>query len=152
MSDVEMSSDSTSKDRRDPRPIIYGVLDLIFAGAYALVFALVVPNRFAGYSLLLWSLVVVIAAAGVATLTRHPRAWWVACAGCALQLVLTVVLLALLVISAAFLAGVYGALGKGAAVLTLVFIALAVELFGIVPAFQLRFLLSRAGRLSFRRA
>ena len=41
--------------------------------------------------------------------------WIVAVAGATLMLVVTVVLLGLLLASAAFLSGVYGAIGKGAA-------------------------------------
>ena len=71
------ANESEPKKRRDARPLIYGALDLVFAGSYALFFSLVAPNRFAGYSLLLWALVFVLAAVGIATLTRHPRG----CAG-----------------------------------------------------------------------
>jgi hypothetical protein len=136
---------------RDRRPIIYGVLDLCFAAVYALTFALVVPNRFASYSLVLWGLVATIAAAGAGTLSRNPRGWLIACVGCGVQLGLTVILLALLVISAAFLAGVYGALGQGAAVLALVFAALVIQLTGLLPAFQLKYLMTRAGRRAYGR-
>lgn len=135
---------------RDPRPFIYGALDLLFAGVYAALFALVVPHRATGYALLLWSLVAVIAMVGVATLSRRRLGWLLACVGCSLQLVLTAVLLGLLVISAAFLSGVYGALGQGAAVLAMVFAALVIQLVGLLPAFQLKYLLTRAGRARFR--
>jgi len=145
-----MAEDS-KRNTSDRRPLIYGALDLVFAVTYALLFALVVPNRFAGYSLLLWALVLAIAAAGVGTLTRKPKGWLLACIGCTVQLGLTIILLGLLVISAAFLAGVYGALGQGAAVLSMVFAALVVQLIGLLPAFQLKYLMTRAGRKSFGR-
>ncbi|MBT8491973.1 MAG: hypothetical protein KJO07_02840 [Deltaproteobacteria bacterium] len=153
------SKPSASKDEprepvrpQDRRPLIYGALDLLFAVAYGLTFALVVPNRFAGYSLILWALVVAIGAAGIGTLSRRPQGWLLACVGCSLQLGLTLILLVLLAISSAFLAGVYGALGQGAAVLALVFAALVVQLVGLLPAFQLKYLMTRAGRRSFGRS
>lgn len=141
-----------TKSATDLRPFIYGGLDLVFATVYGVLFASVVPNRFAGYSLLLWAVVAVIGVAGVATLTRRRWGWYVACAACALQLALTAALLALLVASASFLAGVYGALGQGAAVLACVFAALVVQLVGLLPGFQLKYLRTHAGRRCFQRA
>ena len=48
-----------------------------------------------------------------------------------------------LVASSAYLRGVYGPLGRGLAVVTLVLAALMVELIALVPLFQLRFLLRK---------
>jgi len=137
---------------RDVRPYVYGALDLVFATGFAVLFGMAVPNRFAGYALLLWSLVAVLVVTGAATLSRRRWGWLLAALGCSLQLTLTVVLLALLAISGGFLAGVYGALGQGAAVLALVFAALVVQVVGLLPAFQLKYLLTRAGRRRFGRA
>jgi hypothetical protein len=45
--------------------------------------------------------------------------------------------------SAAYVRGIYGPLGRGVAVLAVCVAALAVELFALVPLFQLRFLLKK---------
>lgn len=132
--------------------MLYGALDLVFACGFAVLFAKVVPNRFAVYSLLLWSLVAVLVVTGASTISQRSWGWLVAAVGCSVQLALTIVLLALLAISGGFLAGVYGALGQGAAVLALVFAALVVQLVGLLPAFQLKYLLTRAGRRRYGRA
>lgn len=89
--------------------------------------------------------------AGVATCVRRDRARLVAAAACGLLLLLELALLVLLVASAAFLAGVYGSFGKGAALIALLVAALSFELVALVPALQLRFLLGRAGRRAFSR-
>ncbi len=65
------------------------------------------------------------------------------------MLVLTIVLLGLLLASAAFLSGVYGAFGKAAASGVLAGAALVVELVAILPALQVKYLLTRAGRRAF---
>ena len=50
-------------------------------------------------------------------------------------------MIALLVASAAYLRGIFGGFGEGAALLCLVVIALVVEVMVLLPAFQVRFLL-----------
>jgi len=48
-----------------------------------------------------------------------------------------------LVASSAYLRGVYGPLGQGMAIVSLLIAALVVEGFALLPIFQLRFLLRR---------
>lgn len=149
----------SSTTRRDARPFIYLALDQLAAAAYAYLLIAAIPNRHLGAALHLWSLPVLaqLMAVGMATrLFRHPAVrragWWLAVlAGSALLLV-TVALIARVVISAAFLAGVYGALGQAAALLALVGVALVIELVALLPLFQVKFLLGRAGRRAYLRA
>jgi hypothetical protein len=59
------------------------------------------------------------------------------------QLALAVVVVVLLVLSAAYLRGIYGALGEGLAWVSVVAAALVVEALALVPAIQLVVLLGR---------
>ena len=131
--------------RRETRPFIYAGLDFLFAALYA---GLVtqVPNRHGWANALLWGTVVAVALAGAGMLWRTRWGWRAAAAGCAVLLVLTVTLLVLLLLSASFLSGVYGSMGQGAAMFAILGGALVIELCGLLPAFQLKFLLTRAGR------
>jgi hypothetical protein len=117
----------------------YGTLDLIFAGVWAWLGFVVAPSRAVGFSVALGLLCAVHAVAGVGLIAR---AGWGRRAGllaAALGVVFAAVVILLLVASAAYLDGVYGALGKGMAVMGLLAAALVVELFGLLPLFQLRF-------------
>ena len=62
------------------------------------------------------------------------------------MLLSTILLITRILISAAFLAGVYGAVGKAAAMTSLVAVALIIELVALLPLVQIKFLMSRAGR------
>jgi hypothetical protein len=55
-----------------------------------------------------------------------------------------------IIVSAAFLAGVYGALGMMAAVFALLAAALMIEAVVLVPLFQLKFLMTRGGKRAVR--
>ena len=61
-----------------------------------------------------------------------------------LLLAFAAVTVVLLVASSAYLKGVYGALGQGIAVVSLLIAALVIEGFALLPLFQLRFLLKKA--------
>jgi hypothetical protein len=134
--------------RREVRPFLYAGLDFLFAGVYAAL-VLQVPNRHGWANALLWGTVVAVLVAGGGMLWRSRWGWRAAAAGCAALLVLTVALLVLLLLSASFLSGVYGSIGKGAALFALLGGALVIELCGLLPAFQLKFLMTRAGRRHF---
>lgn len=135
--------------RREIRPYIYAGFDFAMAIVYALLITQA-PTRHAGGSALLWSTVVAVVLAGVGMLWRSRWGWRAAVAGCALLLVATTLILILILLSASFLAGVYGAMGRGAAMMALLAGALVVEFCGILPAFQLKFLLTRAGRRHYK--
>jgi len=133
--------------RPDRRPIIYAVFDFAFGAFYAFLL-LQVPTRDALGGALLWSTVVAVVLAG-AGMVRNRWGWRFAVAGCGALLLLTVLLLVLVLLSASFLSGVYGSMGRGAATMALLAAALIVELCGILPALQLKYLMTRAGRRWF---
>jgi hypothetical protein len=138
------------------RPTIYGALDQIFAIVYAYAVWKVIPNRLPGASLHLWTLPVLTQIMALATLSAWiPRVrrygWWVAVISGSLMLLVTVLLIIRVVVSAAFLAGTYGAFGKAAASTALLGVAIVVEVVALLPVFQVKYLMTRAGRRAYDR-
>jgi hypothetical protein len=133
----------------DPRRWIYGGLDAVAAVAYATVIVVALPTRHAGAVVHLWSIPIAAAVAAVGTLHGGARGRRVALVGTAAWLASTFLLVVRICVSAAFLAGVYGAFGKAAASGALVIVALVVELVALLPLVQVRFLMSRAGRRAY---
>jgi len=133
---------------RERRPYIYAGFDFAFAALYAFLLWQV-PTRHGLHGALLWSTVGAVVLAGAGMVVRNRWGWRVAVAGCGALLLVTVALLVLVLLSASFLSGVYGSMGQGAATMTILAGALIVELVGLLPAFQLKFLMTRAGRRWF---
>jgi peptidoglycan/LPS O-acetylase OafA/YrhL len=138
------------------RPTIYGALDQIFAVIYAYAVWKVIPNRLPSASLHLWSLPVLAQLMALGTLAvwvppARKIAWWVAVIAGSALLASSIVLILRIVVSAAFLAGTYGAFGKAAASTAMIGAALVVELVALLPLFQVKYLMSRAGRRAFGR-
>ena len=122
---------------------LYGALDLGFAALYAFLGFGVAASRSTGFQLALGAVIALLAASGVALVVgaRGARALGIVAAGALLAFALAV--LVGLVASSAYLWGVYGPFGRGLALAALVVAALVVELFALLPLFQLRFLLAR---------
>ena len=116
---------------------------------YAYVLFILVPNRHAWVQFLCGLVVLAPVAMAGSMLVRRSWTWWAGMAGCGLLLLLTVVFLILTLMSAAFLAGVYGSIGQAASAIALVAAALIIELMGILPALQMKFMMTRAGRRCF---
>ncbi|MEO7730041.1 MAG: hypothetical protein ABIY55_03645 [Kofleriaceae bacterium] len=136
----------TAAPIRDLRPRIYGVLDLVFAVAYAFAIWKVIPNRLPSAALHLWTFPIATLAIAAGMLLGGPRGWRIAVVGGSLVLLSVFLLIVRIVISAAFLAGVYGGFGKAASTFALVMIALVIELVALLPLVQVKYLMSRAGR------
>ena len=139
---------------RDIRPYIYLALDQIFAIAYFYIVIAVIPNRLPSAKIHLYALPVLmqIAALGAASifvpsLKKIGRTVVVVCHS--LLLALAILLIARVLISAAFLSGVYGAFGKAAASTALMGVAIVVEAVGLLPLFQIKYMRSRAGRRAY---
>jgi hypothetical protein len=135
--------------RRDLRRWIYGGLDIAFAVTYAVLLLYVIPNRLPLAMLHLWTLPVFTLAMGIGMLVGGRIGWWIAIVGGSAVLLSTFGLILRILISAAFLAGVYGAFGKGAVVFAIVLVALVVELVGLLPIIQVKYLMTRAGRRAY---
>lgn len=141
---------------RDIRPYVYLGLNQLFVVIYFYVLTYVIPNRMMSAAIHLWSLPVLmqLMALGMATVfarASEPRriGWWVAVVSASLLVLATILLIIRVLVSAAFLSGVYGAFGKAAAISALIGVALVVELVALLPLFQLKYLRTRAGRRAF---
>lgn len=134
---------------RDPRVFVYAGFDLAFAALHAVLLFGIIPNRHGWVQALAVLLVASCAVMGVSMLVRRSWSWWLGIAACTALLLVAATFLVLTVLSAALLAGVYGSFGQAGAMITLVGAALVVELVALLPAFQLKFLLTRAGRRCF---
>lgn len=141
-----------SPAKRDPRRWIYGGLDIVFAIAYAFAIWKVIPNRLPSAAFHLWTFPITAVVLAAGTLLGGARGWWIAMIGGSAMLLSLFLLIVRIVISAAFLAGVYGAFGKAASTFALVMIALVIELVAILPLVQIKYLNSRMGRRAMGRA
>lgn len=144
--------------RRDLRPIIYLALNQLFVVIYVYLLTAVIPNRHASAAIHLYALPVLMQgmALGMAARLLPPRwwriGWWAGVICGSLVLLATILLIVRVLVSAAFLAGVYGAFGKAAATSGLIGVALIIEVVALVPLFQVKYLMTRAGRRTFAMA
>jgi hypothetical protein len=120
---------------------LYGALDVMFAAIYVVVGVWIVPSRSAAWNVCVLGAAALLAAAGVGLLVRARWGRAVAFAACGVLLAVAAVALIGLVASSAYLWGVYGALGRGFAIVAIAVAALVVQMFALLPLFQLRFLL-----------
>jgi uncharacterized membrane protein HdeD (DUF308 family) len=139
--------------RRDVRPFIYLGLNQLFVLVYFYVLTYVIPNRLMSAAVHLWTLPILMQAmalgmAGVFVRADHLRrvGWWIAVGSASLLVASTILLIIRVLVSAAFLSGVYGAFGKAAAMSALIGVALVVECVALLPLFQIKYLMTRAGR------
>jgi hypothetical protein len=141
-------------ERRDIRPYIYLGLNQVFVIVFFYVLTYVIPNRLMSAAIHLWALptLMQLMAVGMAAIfIRDYRriGWWLAVGAASLLVLATILLIIRVLVSAAFLSGVYGAFGKAAAMSALIGVALIVELVALLPLFQIKYLLTRAGRRAY---
>jgi hypothetical protein len=122
---------------------LYGALDLAFAALYAWVGFVFVPGRSTAFNLALGLVCALLATAGVGLLLQARWGRAAALAASALLLAFAAVVIVLLVLSSAYLRGIYGTLGQGMAAICLALAALLIEVFALLPLFQIRFLIGR---------
>jgi hypothetical protein len=140
---------SVHRDARDLRRWIYGGLDGVFAIVYAIAIWQVIPNRLPSAAVHLWSLPLAMLVMAAGTLRGGRNGWWIAVIGGSAMLLSAFLLIVRILISAAFLAGVYGGFGKAAATFSLVMVALVIELVALLPIVQVKYLMTRAGRRAY---
>lgn len=140
--------------KRDIRPYIYLALNQLFALGYFYIVISVIPNRLPSAKVHLYAVPIVmqIVALGAATIfvpSLRKIGRIVVIAGLSLLLALAIVLIIRVLISAAFLSGVYGAFGKAAASTALMGVAIVVEAVALLPLFQIKYMRTRAGRRAY---
>jgi hypothetical protein len=118
----------------------HGAANIVFASIYAYLGFVQLPSRSRAFTVALAAVVALLAIAGGALVAGLRAARPLAIAAMGLLLAFAATAIALLVAGAAYVRGVYGALGHGVAWVSLVVAALLVELCGILPVVQLRFL------------
>ena len=133
----------------DARRWIYAGLDLVFALAYAIAIMKMIPNRLPSAQIHLWTIPLGLLAMGLGTIIGQRTGWYLALGAGSLILLSTILIIIRILISAAFLAGVYGAFGKAAATFSLLAVAVIVEVVVLLPLVQVKFLMSRAGRRAY---
>jgi hypothetical protein len=121
----------------------YGALDVGLAALYAWIGFSLAPSRSPSFRAALVAVVILLLASGVSLLFQTSWARRLGMIAAVVVLGFGALVMAGLVASAAYVRGIYGPLGHGVALLALCAAALAVELFALVPIFQLRFLRSK---------
>jgi len=144
-----MNAQSNLPGRGDLRRWIYSGLDVLFAAVYIVAIAKVIPNRNLSASIHLWSMPVFTLLLAAGTIVGGRDGWRIGIAAGSALLLSAFLLIVRILISAAFLAGVYGGFGKAAASFALVMVAIVVEIVVLLPIVQVKYLMSRAGRRAF---
>ena len=132
--------------RTDRRRWIYAALDVIFAVTYFVVITQLAVTRFPLDRAHLYTLPFFALVMGGGTLIAGRVGWWIAVAGCGALLFFAVLLIVRILVSITFLAGVYGSFGAAATGFAVLAAALIVEAVALLPLFQLKYLMTRAGR------
>lgn len=133
----------------DPRRWIYVGFDVAFTLGYLYAFRTLMPNRHDWAMWILYLLPLSTWLLAVATALARPWSWWLVLVGAATMLVWLVATMVVLLYTASYLAGVYGAFGKAASSGVLGAMALLVQFVALLPAFQLKWAMTRAGRRTF---
>ena len=140
---------AASVQPRDPRRFIYVAIDVVFTVAYLIVLSDLLHNRHAWARAILYLLPLATAVMAVGTAMGRKVGWWMTIGAGTAMLVWTVGFIILLLTTASFLSGVYGAFGKAAASGMLLAVAIIIEVVAFLPALQLKWSLTRAGRRAF---
>lgn len=135
--------------RPDPRRWIYVGFDLLFAIGYLVAFRYLMSNRHGWVTALLYLLPAATGLMAVGTAIARPWSWWPVVAGGAAMLAWAIGAMVIVLYFASYLSGVYGAFGQAASVISLVAIALLIELVAMLPVFQLKWCMTRGGRRGF---
>jgi hypothetical protein len=131
--------------KRPLASILYGVFDLIAAAFYMVLFTWFVPSRAWSFTALVWLLSALLAAGGVGMILDTRLGHRLAQVASVVMLAACLILILLLVSSAAYLHGIYDGVGQVGAAISLLAACLAVELVGLLPALQLAYLRRRRG-------
>ncbi len=126
---------------------VFGVIDFVFAWLYLLIFIYVVPPFDPMVQWTAYALSLAIMGAALPMWWGGRIGLWTGISVAVFLLLVCFSVVGLLVASAAYLYGLYGAFGKGATYVTLFAISLVVTYLGLLPIFQLSYLV-RARRVA----
>jgi hypothetical protein len=117
--------------------IVYGLLDLLMAALYLLLFLKLVPSRSPSFTAVAVGISGLLAAGGIGMFVRAPWGKKVAAAASVTMLIACLALITLLAFSAAYLHGIYDGIGQAGSAFALLAAFLAFEVVGLLPALQL---------------
>jgi len=133
----------------DARAWIYIGADLIFMIGYVWAFSELLHNRFGWARGILYILPLCTWLMAIGTLLSGRVGWVFTLIGGTGMLVWTVAFICVLLITASYLSGVYGAFGKAAASGAILSTAFVVQFAATLPALQLKWAMTRSGRRAF---
>jgi hypothetical protein len=134
---------------RDPRRFIYVAIDLALTAGYLALLLTTLRNRHGWAQAVLYVLPVGTTLMAIGTTFGRRWGWWLTLAGGTTLLLWTVGFIILLLSTAAYLSGVYGAFGKAASSGAVLAVAFVIQAVAFLPALQLKWALTRAGRRAF---
>lgn len=137
MMPVEVGHDIFFPMDRSRAALTFGILDLLFAGFYVFLFIWVIPSRSALFTSLAMLISTLLAAGGIGMMLRARWGKVLATIASVTMLVACILLILLLVASAAYLHGIYGGVGQAGAALGLIAAALVFQAVGLLPILQL---------------
>lgn len=117
--------------------IVFGVADLLTAALVTLGVFVGLPARWVVVDVTAGALVALKVASGVLLMVRARRAHTMAIAAAVVALALGLALVTTLALTASWLSGVYGPVGRGGALLLALVAALALPYLVVLPAAQL---------------
>jgi len=128
----------------DPLSFVYGTLDLILAAIYIFLFLYLIPAR-GGYGVLMACVLGIPAAAAAVGMFASSSPWGrkLALLSSIWLIMACLLIIALLISSAAYLHGIYGGVGQAGSALAVIIALLTIEVVGLVPALQVALLWSR---------
>lgn len=134
---------------KDPRRWIYAVADVVFTIGYVWAFGELLHNRFGWARSILYILPGCTLLMAIGTLVSGKGGWIATVVGGVGMLLWTVAFIILLLVTASYLSGVYGAFGKAAASGAILSTAFVVQFGATLPALQLKWVMTRGGRRAF---
>jgi hypothetical protein len=117
--------------------ILYPILDLCLALAYVYIFFILIPSRSAAFSVAAGAFVVLTLASGAGIALGGKWGRRITVVSACGRILGCLSFIGLLLASAAYLHGIYGAVGTLGAALSMVVAALSIQFVGLVPFFEL---------------
>ncbi|MBZ0236687.1 MAG: hypothetical protein K8M05_30445 [Deltaproteobacteria bacterium] len=134
---------------RDPRRWIYIGADIVFTIGFLWAFSELLHNRFGWARGILYVLPACTLIMAVGTAVRGKWGWIATLVGGTGMILWAIAFIIVLLVTASYLSGVYGAFGKAAASGAILSTAFVVQFAATLPALQMKWAMTRGGRRAF---
>lgn len=134
---------------RDPRRWIYVGADVVFTLGYLWAFSELLHNRFGWARGILYILPACTVIMAIGTAVRGKWGWLATVVGGTGMILWAIAFIIVLLVTASYLSGVYGAFGKAAASGAILSTAFVVQFAATLPALQMKWAMTRGGRRAF---